>query len=207
MNRANDQTNECLLAENVHFQNVDGYVANTSHSQPLNRSGLPYQRWKSRIERSRDGLIRSVSSWICLLLALLFLILTTLYAARIPLSSRFNFVYNSSSNTIFVLSLLSGITGILLTAVVGFTFENLQWLVLVRRRGSRTTEFLSLNPATSISGLLSLIFANGESISSTARPWSILRLLGAALPPVLGVVIMSAYFYRIKKPSFSNNQR
>jgi uncharacterized integral membrane protein len=150
-----------------------------------------YRHKEPRPWWARNSIQEILSSWLYFAAAVLFLVLTALYAAQIPLSSKFTFVYNSSSNTIFVLSLLSGITGLLLTAVIGIAFENLQWLLLARRQGIRATDFLALHPGTGVPGLLALVFRNGQPLSATSRSWSIVRLLTTAVPPILGVLIMS----------------
>src|ERR1700760_1726722 len=139
-----DQAGDALLPQ----AGLGSYEGSPFHSSPQPRDLRAY--------RSRNSFQQLLSSWLCFAATVLFLVLTALYAAQIPLSSKFTFVYDSSSNTIFVLSLLSGISGLLLTAVLGIAFENLQWLLLARRRGMRATDFLALHPGTGVQGLLSL---------------------------------------------------
>jgi hypothetical protein len=172
-----DPANHLLLHQNHNVTQYD------QGGLQIPRSGR--SRRADTSSNKREVIQRNVVSWFCFAAAVLFLVLTTLYATQIPLSSRFKWVYNSSSNTIFILSLLSGITGILLSAVIGITFENLQWLLLGSKKGLRATDFLAIHPGTGIPGLLSLIVRNGQPLFATVRLWSTLRLLGTAIPFIL----------------------
>ena len=134
---------------------------------------------------------RLISSWICLLATTCFVVLTVLYASQVPVTAKIGFVFNSSSHTIFVLSLLSGLSGLLLTALIALTFENLQWLLVSRENGLRATSFLALLPGTGLFGLLVLIFGRGQNPHSRARIWGALKITAIMVPPILGVLIMS----------------
>jgi hypothetical protein len=131
-------------------------------------------------------------AWVCGLLALVFMILTVVYAEQTKMSNRMWYLYSSSSRTIFVLSLLSGIAGIFLAATITAAFELLQWLMVVQDKGVILTKFLGLQAGTGITGLLLLIAGPGHPWKSTARIWGGTRLIASViLVPALGILIMS----------------
>ncbi|KAF2432163.1 hypothetical protein EJ08DRAFT_136752 [Tothia fuscella] len=119
------------------------------------------------------------------------LVTTSIYASEAGFSGGMRFVYSSSSNTIFVLSVLSGITGLLITATIEGSIERLQWLLLVRGDGLNLAKFLSLHAGTGPMGLLTLLFGRGFPVFSSTRAWSAVRLISMVLVPILGILIMS----------------
>ncbi|KAF2463340.1 uncharacterized protein BDR25DRAFT_384650 [Lindgomyces ingoldianus] len=62
-------------------------------------------------------------AWIAALLTIGFLILTSVWASDVRVASHLRFLYDSSSNAIFVLSVLSSFTGLFLGATIAATFE------------------------------------------------------------------------------------
>src|SRR5881398_1199150 len=76
---------------------------------------------------------------ILMLLTVAFLILTAVYSSRAIAATHFRFVYTSSSNAIFVLSMLSWLTGLFLTAIISLTFEKVQWFLIAQNRGLRVS--------------------------------------------------------------------
>jgi hypothetical protein len=148
---------------------------------------IPHQQNKTT--RNPAGQI-----WLYILSALLTTgLLTTVavYASEAGFSGGMRFVYSSSSHTIFVLSVLSGITGLLLTATIEGSLERLQWLLVVRGSGLNLAKFLSLHAGTGPMGLLSLILGRGFPFLSSTRLWSTFRLISMILVPILGILIMS----------------
>jgi hypothetical protein len=131
---------------------------------------------------------------ICALATIALLVITAVYSSESSLLIGTRFVYSSSSHTIFVLSILSGVTGLLLAATIEGSIERLQWLLIVRENGLNLAKFLSLHAGTGPMGLLSLIFGRGFSLSSSTRLWSTTRLLSMLLVPVLGILIMSMLY-------------
>jgi hypothetical protein len=147
---------------------------------------------KTKPTQSRaHGTKNLIWPWIWLIIAISFLIITAIYAAQYPLASRVRFIYNSSSNTIFILSLLSGINGILLSITMSSTFELIQWTLLLRSNGMQLPTLLALQAGTGVFGYLTLIFSPRLPFWSSARTWSILRLICSVLVPILGILIMS----------------
>jgi hypothetical protein len=132
--------------------------------------------------------------WLYVLAAIIavgLLVTTSIYASEAGFSGGMRFVYSSSSHTIFVLSVLSGITGLLISAAIEGSIERLQWLLVVRGNGLNLAKFLSLHAGTGPMGLLSLLFGRGYPVLSTTRAWSTFRLVSMTLVPVLGILIMS----------------
>jgi hypothetical protein len=137
--------------------------------------------------------------WLYVLAAVIaigLLVTTSIYASEAGFSGGMRFVYSSSSNTIFVLSVLSGITGLLITATIEGSIERLQWLLVVRGDGLNLAKFLSLHAGTGPMGLISLVFGRGFPFLSSTRLWSFFRLISMILVPVLGILIMSKYSER-----------
>ena len=130
-------------------------------------------------------------AWTSAVLTFVFLILTAVYSSQLTVASRLRFLYGSSSNTIFILSVLSGLTGIFLAATMAAAFERLQWLLLIRADGLQLSKFLSLQAGTGVPGLLLLTFGKGHPITTSTRLWSAGRLLAITLVPALGILIMS----------------
>jgi hypothetical protein len=134
---------------------------------------------------------RLLLAWMYALLTLVFIILTAVYASQTTFASRLRFLYTSTSNTIFVLSLLSGITGIFLAGTISATFELLQWLLVARDNGLSFPSFLGLQAGTGITGLIVLSVWRGHSLWTSARIWGVTRLVSIVLVPILGILIMS----------------
>lgn len=147
-----------------------------------------------KLAERRSGTQVSWLAWTGALLTASLLILTCVYASGISVASRLRFLYSSSSNTIFVLSVLSGLTGMLLGATISATFEKLQWSLISRGEGLRVSKYLSLQAGTGISGLLMLIWGNGVRLQSSTRMWAAGRLAAIILGPALGVLIMSEFW-------------
>lgn len=136
-------------------------------------------------------------SWASAILTVIFLVLTTVYASETTVAHRMRFLSTSSSNTIFILSALSWLTSLFLTATIAAAFERLQWLLVVREDGLQLTKFFSLNAGTGISGLLVLALGGGHCLPATTRLWSAARLVSIVLVPILGILIMSELFIPI----------
>lgn len=134
---------------------------------------------------------KSWIAWTAALFDVGFLVLTSVYASDVTAASHLRFLYSSSSNTIFVLSVLSSLTGLFLSATIGATFEKIQWLLISRKEGLRLSKFLSLQPGTGVMGLLTLIL--GKSRNET-RNWAAVRLVAIILVPILSILIMSALY-------------
>jgi uncharacterized integral membrane protein len=166
-------------------------VERIKHEAPPNKPEEP-EKQDSVLEitlprRQLLGLWSSITAAVC------FLTITAIYAAQYPLTSGVRFIYSSSSNPIFVLSLLSGLTGLLLGVVIDSTFELVQWLLMLRRKGLIFPTMLALHGGTGLLAQLELAFGRGIPLRSATRGWSIARLAATMLVPVLGVVIMSMH--------------
>ena len=159
--------------------------------QPGSTARLPRHTYTTNFGPARQLPL----SWTCAGLALVSLVLTALYASQTLVASRIHFLYSSSSHTIFVLSVLSSVTGVFLAATIASTYERLQWLLIVRRGGVRYSQFLGLHAGTGVPGLLALVFGGGHPFLSSIRLWSAIRLLSLALVPVVGILIMSEWSY------------
>jgi hypothetical protein len=118
-----------------------------------------------------------------------FLALTIAYASKDNLFSRIPFAYSSSSNAIFVLSLLAHTTGSLLFIAFDSTLGLIRWLLIARDGGVPFASFLALAPGTGIFGMLRL--GLGRRVKAPARLWGIICLVTSLLPPIVGVLIMS----------------
>ena len=133
-------------------------------------------------------------AWLTAIITTCLLTLTSLYASDVLVASPLRLIYSSSSNTIFVLSVLSSLTGLLLAATIAMTFEQLQWLLISRDGGLRLSLFLSLQPGTGVMGLLTLMAGKGLGLSSSTRFWATVRMAAILLVPISGIVIMSESF-------------
>jgi uncharacterized integral membrane protein len=146
--------------------------------------------------RKSQRLVKSKCSnqflaWSSALLTIVFLILTSVYASRVTAPSHLRFLYSCSANTIFVLSILSGLTGLFLAATIASTFERVQWLLISRKGGLLLSRYLSLQAGTGVIGLLTLTVGRGHAWRSTVRLWSAIRLGSLVLVPIMGILIMS----------------
>ena len=136
-----------------------------------------------------------VTVWLSAFLALTLLILTGIYAGDSSLLAGYRRLGQSPSNVLLVLRVLSELGGLLLAATIAGTFEEVQWM-MISRKGQKTgmsfTDYLGLQPGTGVAGLLRLAF--GLKIPQmSSRMWSVVRLFGIAIVPLLNVVVMSLF--------------
>lgn len=140
---------------------------------------------------SFDGSLLSV--WLSALLALALLILTSVYAGNSSLLAGHPSIGRSPSNVLLVLRVLSELAGVMLATTIAGTLEMLQWMLISRQRGKKGmsfTDYLVMNAGTGVPGLLRLAF--GRDVPKlSSRFWSMTRLTGIAMVPLLNVVIMS----------------
>jgi hypothetical protein len=163
----------------------------------LTLSNPQYERSPSRETRRPNEKRRSCYSsclqhlcqFLLPVIAVAFLALTIAYASKDNFFSLIPFAYSSSSNTIFVLSLLTHTTGSLLFITFDSTFGLIRWLLIARDGGVPFANFLALAPGTGIFGLLRL--GLGRRVRASARLWGIMCLVASLLPPIVGVLIMS----------------
>jgi 4-hydroxybenzoate polyprenyltransferase len=146
-------------------------------------------RWVAvRVFGSR--IFKFAGAWAVPLLALVFYILTILYALRSKAVSSVS-IFGSSPN--YPLRTLSGLsistTHILLAAMIFQSFNSLRLWKIVRR-GLAYHEDLALQGESSKKGLLTLLFGC-KTANWRARLWSILRLIAMVLPSVLNFLLMS----------------
>jgi hypothetical protein len=95
------------------------------------------------------------------LFAVLFLYI---YAALIAQHPKLGRLLFSPSRTIFVVGLLSQVVALLIKHFFDNVFDALRWQLASRRGGVRTTSFLGLSGATSLLGIITLIFVGGPHI-------------------------------------------
>jgi uncharacterized integral membrane protein len=166
-------------------------------SSSLTRSDQPNEtlelipQYESPKAKPAKPTTRQPLAWTGAALTLLLLVLTLFHCSQSPLQAHFHFLYSSSSRTIFVLSLLSGLTGLLLTATMSAALDNAKWTLVSRRNGAKLSRLLALQPSTGALGLLRLALGPGARPLSPVRAWAALRLAALLLVPVLGVLIMS----------------
>jgi len=134
---------------------------------------------------------RQLLAYTSAVLTTVFLILTAVYGSQTTAVSHVRFLYNSSSHAIFVLSVLSGLTGLFLGTTIASAFEKVQWVLVSRKDGLQLSKYLSLQAGTGVMGLLILTVGGGHSILSSTRLWSATRLASIILVPAIGVLIMS----------------
>lgn len=162
--------------------------------EPDNGKATKSRSWLSRYASRFRPARQLPLAWTSALLTVVFLILTAVYSSQPTVASRMRLLYTSSSNTIFVLSILTNLTAVFLSATIAATFERLQWILVARRDGLRLTNFLSLQAGTGSTGLLALTAGGGQPIRATARLWSAGRFVSIILGPVLSILIMSESF-------------
>jgi hypothetical protein len=155
----------------------------------------PSRKTRRPKEKCRSCYSGCLQQFLLTVAAVAFLALTIAYASK-DLFSIIPFAYSSSSNTIFVLSLLAHTTGSLLFITFDSTLGLIRWLLIARDGGVPFANFLALAPGTGIFGLLRL--GLGCRVRASARLWGIICLVTSLLPPIVGVLIMSkitsAYF-------------
>jgi hypothetical protein len=117
--------------------------------------------------------------------------LIAVYASDTGASTGIRFAYSSSSKTIFILSILSGLNGICLAATIRGAIDRLKWVLVARPNGLSFLEFLSLDAGTGVSGLTTLSLSRILPLTSSTRIGSVIRLLSIGLVPILGILIMS----------------
>ncbi|KAH8886667.1 hypothetical protein GQ53DRAFT_827974 [Thozetella sp. PMI_491] len=155
-----------------------GYTQDTETRIVPNHSFMSFQQTRSILASA--------------LVSAFLVILITIYSTdSAPLDNTFGFAFETSSKTIFVLSIMSGANGIFLATTVAGVFERLRWLLLAQPGGTTFLRTLSLDPGTGMVGLLRLGFGWSLPLLSTTRASSVIRMASLALTPILGVLIMS----------------
>ncbi|KAF1967526.1 hypothetical protein BU23DRAFT_559316 [Bimuria novae-zelandiae CBS 107.79] len=138
-----------------------------------------------------DGSLFTV--WLSALCALTLLILTSIYAGNSSLLAGHRSIGRSPGNVLLVLRVLSELAGVMMATTIAGTLEVLQWTLISRqegRKGMSFTDYLVMHAGTGVSGLIQLAFGRGVPKLSS-RFWSMTRLIGIAMVPLLNVVIMS----------------
>lgn len=69
------------------------------------------------------------------------------------------FLWNQPDNTIFSINLLSYISTVLVTKLIDATCDQMRWAKSSKTRGMKVLSFLALSPATSVTGLIHLLFS------------------------------------------------
>lgn len=162
-------------------------------SRTVMGNGSPKQASRSsrRIKKAKST-DRVPMAWLLGLLNLIFLVMTTLYAAQTTFMFKKRIAFSSRSHAIFTLRALSELTGLLLAATIAATFERVQWLCVVQNNGVRLVDYIALQGSTGVIGLLALAAGRGVP-KLTTRVLSAIRLLSIVLVPVLGVLILSKF--------------
>src|SRR2546429_3865474 len=135
-------------------------------------------------EKCRSCYSSCLRQFLLTIIAMASLALTIAYASKDNFFSRLPFAYSSSSNTIFVLSLLAHTTGLLLSITFDSTLGLIRWLLIARRGGVPFANFLVFAPGTGFLGLLRL--GLGLHVRASARLWAIICLVPSLLPPIVG---------------------
>jgi hypothetical protein len=129
-------------------------------------------------------------TWAVPVLAVVFYILTILFALRSDAVSYVSVLGGSPNYPLRTLSALSILTThILLAATIFQSFNSLRLWKIVRG-GVAYHEDLALQGVTSKSALLRLVFSCNTA-NWRARVWSILRLVAMILPSILNFLLMS----------------
>jgi hypothetical protein len=149
----------------------------------------PSRKTRRPNEKCRSCYSSCLHQFLLTVIAVAFLALTIAYASKDNFFSIIPFAYSSSSNTIFVLSLLAHTTGSLLFITFDSTLGLIRWLLIARDGGVPFANFLAFAPGTGIFGLLRL--GLGRRVKASARLWGIVCLITSLLPPIVGVLIMS----------------
>ena len=163
-------------------------IEDTLHQQNPTMDEKPH-----RSMRCWDGSLFTV--WLSAICALALLILTSIYAGNSSLLAGHRSIGRSPSNVLLVLRVLSELAGVMLATTIAGTIEVVQWTLISRhggKKGTSFTDYLVMHAGTGVPGLLRLAFGHGVPKVSS-RFWSIARLAGIAMVPLLNVVIMSKY--------------
>jgi len=144
-------------------------------------------------------LARNALSWICLILTILFFILTIVYASWPTFLTRPRAIRASSSYTILVLRTLSQIVDALLGICLVMALEKMQWYYIARgnpgdQRDDQSGETFALisaiAPSTGVVGILQTLCRTTVKLGAV-KLWSLARLGFLALLFALGLLIMS----------------
>lgn len=144
-----------------------------------------------KAKKSFDGSLLTV--WLSAISALALLILTSIYAGNSSLLGEHQSIGRSPGNVLLVLRVLSELAGVMLATTIAGTLEVVQWTLISRKGGKmgmNFTDYLVMHAGTGVPGLFQLAFGRGVPKLSS-RFWSIVRLMGIAMVPLLNVVIMS----------------
>jgi hypothetical protein len=79
----------------------------------------------------------------------------------------------SSASTLALLGIAQGVLSTILTAVLSFLFEVMQWALIRRKDGLASIALLGISPTTGILGCLKIIFSRRCKLSD--RIWPLFR--------------------------------
>jgi hypothetical protein len=120
--------------------------------------------------------------WILLGLSMLITSITVYYCwnASLASSPSARFLWNQPETTVFTINLLSYISTVLVSNLVSYTGDQLRWAKSCREEGFSFLSFLALSSATSVAGLVHLLFSPRPSVNSSKakikpRWWSLQR--------------------------------
>src|SRR5436190_21243563 len=102
--------NEAIDLKALYGKPSDSDLTDSSNVS-IAETGLPLKTKLSHHANKFKPVIQLRLAWTFTILALTFLILTAVYASQETIALHLHFLYGSSSNTIFLLSFLSHLTG------------------------------------------------------------------------------------------------
>jgi hypothetical protein len=145
--------------------------------------------WRPALRRCYSLVLALFNPWLVALLALVFYVMTILYAFYSGAVSFLPTIGGAENRPLRTLSGLSIVTiHILLVSTFTASFDNLKrWLLA---DGLKYLNYLVLLGLPTASGYLKLLFGPNKNRIGT-KVWSILRILAIALPSLLNFLLTS----------------
>lgn len=162
-----------------------------TESTPVDTHEQPAEKSHHQNHNFVDGSLLIV--WLWALCALALVILTSIYAGNSALLAGHQSIGRSPNHVLLVLRVLSEMAGLMMATTIAGTLEVVQWTLISRqggKKGMSFTDYLVMHAGTGVPGLIQLAFGRGVPKMSS-RFWSMARLVGIAMVPLLNVVIMS----------------
>jgi hypothetical protein len=164
---------------------------NQSTPRPLEEGSYPHSETIPRRHVMRRVSAHGSLSWITLILAILFYILTILYAWRSDLISRDELFGGSPAKALRVLNVLSWLGNSLLGLAISQALDLTRAMLTARQYGHCLLDNLALQSGTGIDGLFEIIWKSRSLRKFKPGAWSIFRLVSMTIVPILGSVVLS----------------
>lgn len=166
-------------------------------SRPMARPGHQHSQSIPRRSDIKRVVAHGSLTWITLIFAISFYILTILYAWRSDFISRNELFGGSPAKALQVLNVLSWLGNSLLGLAISQALDLTRAMLTARICGQCLLDNLALQSGTGIDGLFEIIWESRRLRRFKAGAWSVFRLVSMTVVPILGSVVLSTSTFNV----------